>query len=102
MCHTETQVREHPVQAHKDDPAGGRWVETYASDLRIGDLVRTAPGGPEQRLISRSYPWVTSLKFRVTFDAGVEEYWFKSSRVEIWDETGAVIQRVIELSAKAI
>jgi hypothetical protein len=93
--------REHSVQAHQDDPVGRRWVETYASDLQIGDLVRTAPRGPERRLVSRSYPGVTSLEFRVTFDAGVEEYWFKSSKVEIWDETGSVIQRVIELSAKA-
>jgi hypothetical protein len=81
---------------------GARWIETYANDLRIGDLVRTAPDEPERRLISRSYPYVTSLKFRVTFDGGVEEHWFKSSRVEIWDESGAVAERVTELSLKAI
>lgn len=82
-------------------PPKGRWIETYANDLRIGDLVRV-PGEPERRLISRSYPFVTSVKFRVTFDGGVEEYWFKSSRVEIWDESGAVSERVIDISAKAI
>jgi hypothetical protein len=71
--------------------ATGRWVRAWATDIAPGDLVRI--DSREHRVISRTYPPVTSPLFKARFPGGTRTLG-KLSRVEIRDEDGTVAVRV--------
>lgn len=88
------------MRALQDTPVS-RWIMTYASDCRPGDLIRSAGKGDARRLLDRTYPEL-SLTFEATWSGGAVESIAKDRLVQLWDPTGEVAQRVRELSIQAI
>jgi hypothetical protein len=77
----------------------GRWVPTFATDIRPGDKIRR--DGVEQYVVTRDYPPSPQATFRVEYTTGGESIG-KVSVVAIWDPDGSISQRVQDLSAAAI
>lgn len=75
------------------DSTSGRWIETWASDSRPGDLVRL-PGDEDARQLVDRYYSTDAFRFVAVFPGGVREPLVKSSRLEIWDEDGSVARRI--------
>jgi hypothetical protein len=84
-----------PQDPHTD---GGRWVSTLASDIRPRDKVRLKD--VERHVLGRDYPPGHEPAYRLQHGNGIETV-AKTSRVEIWDPDGSVIERVESLSGWA-
>ena len=82
------------------DSDTGRWVSTYATDLRPGDKIRI--DGAEARLVARDYPGSIVPVFTAVLAPGRIRHPFrKTDPVEIWDPPDGSVSERVQLIGEA-
>src|SRR5262245_27023784 len=75
-----------------DNPEGGQWVTTWASDVAPCDLLRM--GGDLYQVSTRDYPESPEPRFTIWLPDRSSFTLGKLDRIEIWDANGAVRARI--------